>query len=72
LYNRYLVEQLRGAGMAVSYHASTAEIDRADERDFVIVDSLALSGAAPQLLTLRARLVLLLHVVPASFSRRGR
>lgn len=64
LYNRYLVEQLRGAGMAVTYHANTDGIDRADEHDFVIVDSLALPGVAAQLLTLRARLVLLLHVVP--------
>jgi glycosyltransferase involved in cell wall biosynthesis len=66
LYNRYLVEELRGAGMDLSYHATTAEIDRAEERDVVIVDSLALLEAAVPLLTLRARLVLLLHVVPDS------
>jgi glycosyltransferase involved in cell wall biosynthesis len=64
LYNRYLVEHLRGAGIEVTYHPSAAELGQIGTRDVLIVDSLALDDSAGKLLTVPAHIVLLLHVVP--------
>ncbi len=66
LYNRYLVEHLRSVGREVSYHPCTADLPPIDERDVLIVDGLALPESATQLLAVRTRIVLLLHVVPDS------
>jgi glycosyltransferase involved in cell wall biosynthesis len=64
LYNKYLVEHLRQAGLDVFYHADVAGLTQTDERDVVIADSIALPGSLTHLLEARACIVLLLHVVP--------
>src|SRR5688572_7373042 len=73
LYNKYLVDYLRGVGMTVRYHPGAAELKDIDVHDVLIVDSLALLSAARELLTVRADIVLLLHVVPdpAALGSRG-
>lgn len=73
LYNRYLVEHLRAASLDVTYHASIGDLEPLSDRDVVIVDGLVLPDSAPKMLDLRARLILLLHVVPESqaFGLRG-
>ncbi len=64
LYNRYLVEYMRSAGFAVTYHASAQGIAAASHLDVLIVDGMVLPNLASQLLDLPAQLILLLHVVP--------
>jgi glycosyltransferase involved in cell wall biosynthesis len=64
LYNKYLVEHLRERELAVRYHPDGTGLATASERDVVIVDSLVLADLATQLLTVPARLVLLLHMAP--------
>jgi glycosyltransferase involved in cell wall biosynthesis len=64
LYNRYLMGELRGAGIEVGYRASPRDLNGLSRDDVVIVDSLVIAEAAPQLLTLATNIVLLLHVLP--------
>jgi glycosyltransferase involved in cell wall biosynthesis len=64
LYNRYLMDYLRRAGLNVTYHAESKDLERFDGDDTVIVDSLVISAAAEQLLRSKSDLVLLLHMVP--------
>jgi glycosyltransferase involved in cell wall biosynthesis len=64
LYNKYLVQNLRRAGLEVVYHADAAEIDRFTRGDVVIVDSLVVADAAERLLVSAADLILLLHMIP--------
>jgi glycosyltransferase involved in cell wall biosynthesis len=64
LYNRYFMAYLQNAGYETRYHGEPSAIEEFDAADTVIVDSLVLEDAAAQLLTCRASLILLLHVVP--------
>jgi glycosyltransferase involved in cell wall biosynthesis len=70
LYNRYLIDYLQRAGVDVTYHSSPPDLMRIRSTDVIVVDSLVLGELAAQLLSLRARLILLLHLVPdfASYS----
>jgi glycosyltransferase involved in cell wall biosynthesis len=64
LYNRYLIEHLRQTRTEVIYHASVTDLRHFSSDDVVVVDSLVIAEAAPRLLTLPRKLVLLLHVLP--------
>jgi glycosyltransferase involved in cell wall biosynthesis len=64
LYNRYLVEHMRAEGMDVRYHPAWGEMGSVQESDVLVVDSLVVPEWAEALLSTRASLVLLLHVVP--------
>jgi glycosyltransferase involved in cell wall biosynthesis len=64
LYNKYLMDYLRRAGMDVRYHPDWSELGGIDATDTVIVDSLVIPATAVELLSLPAKLILLLHVVP--------
>ncbi|MEQ1856283.1 MAG: glycosyltransferase family 4 protein [Longimicrobiales bacterium] len=72
LYNRYLVEHLRSAGLDVTYHASIGDLDAIADQEVVIIDGLVLPDLAPRLLEVGGRLVLLLHVVPEPQAVEGR
>jgi glycosyltransferase involved in cell wall biosynthesis len=72
LYNRYLIEHMRSAGLDVTYHASMPDLGRLTDRDLLVVDGLVLPYLAPWLLEARANLILLLHVVPEAQSSGGR
>jgi len=64
LYNRYLLEHLRLAGHEVAYHADASAIESFGAGDTVIVDSLVIAATAERLLSARANVVLLLHMIP--------
>jgi glycosyltransferase involved in cell wall biosynthesis len=64
LYNKYLMQHLREAGLDVTYHAEPSAIERFGDNDTVIVDSLVVGAMARRLLTSNANLILLLHVIP--------
>jgi len=64
LYNRYLMQHLRQAGLDVTYHGEPGAIERFCAGDTVIVDSLVVATTAERLLTTNAHLILLLHVIP--------
>lgn len=64
LYNRYLVEHLRAAGVEVTYHASADALTQIEEGDAVLVDSIALLESAHRLLSASIQVVLLMHVLP--------
>jgi glycosyltransferase involved in cell wall biosynthesis len=64
LYNKYVLEYLRHAGVSVTYHPDPTGADDLGAADFVVVDSIAMGERAARLLSLSAELILLLHVVP--------
>jgi glycosyltransferase involved in cell wall biosynthesis len=64
LYNRYLMEYMRRAGVEVVYHADSCAVEQFAAEDIVIVDSLVIADVVERLLATSAHLVLLLHVVP--------
>lgn len=66
MYNRYLIEYLRRAGLDVTYHGDPGDLTEIEAADVVIVDSLVIGQTAPRLLSLSAPLVLLLHVFPSA------
>jgi glycosyltransferase involved in cell wall biosynthesis len=64
LYNRYLMDYLRRAGLKVTYHAEPKDVERFDGDDTVIVDSLVIGSTAEKLLRSKSNLILLLHMIP--------
>jgi glycosyltransferase involved in cell wall biosynthesis len=64
LYNKYLMQHLRQAGLDVTYHAEPSAIEQFGAGDTVIVDSLVVATTAERLLTANANLIILLHVIP--------
>src|SRR5688572_19322043 len=64
LYNKYLMQHLREAGLHVTYHGQPSATEQFGDNDTVIVDSLVVGAAAKWLLTAKANLILLLHVIP--------
>jgi glycosyltransferase involved in cell wall biosynthesis len=64
LYNKYLIEYLRQAGIDISYHADPDDLAHADPGDIVIVDSIVMAEMATRLLSVSADLILLMHVLP--------
>lgn len=71
LYNRYLMEYLRGQGLEVVYHQAMPDCREIGPGEIVIVDSLVLPETAPRLLPIARQLVLLLHVVPRDRGTRS-
>jgi glycosyltransferase involved in cell wall biosynthesis len=74
IYNRYLIEYLRQAGIDITYHSDPNDLACIDAADIVIVDSLVIAEVASRLLPTSAELVLLLHGVPnfSAFDADGR
>jgi glycosyltransferase involved in cell wall biosynthesis len=68
LYNKYLIEYLREAGVSLTYHPDPYDFASVDKGDIVIVDSIVMAEMATRLLSVSAQLILLLHVLP-DFSR---
>lgn len=64
IYNKYLIEYLRHAGISLTYHPNPSDFAHVDKDDIVIVDSIVMAEMATRLLSVSAELILLLHVLP--------